>query len=104
MAKVSGGMKKDWISEVRRASPVSKEITNVGTQAMQDAETSMQLEGALYGYGWDYYYGSAELNGKHGRTFVFWATNETSMDDADAAFEAARSAGAIPSDEARSKR
>lgn len=104
MAKVTGGMKRDWISEVRRSSPVNRLVTEHGKDAMQQAESSMQLEGALTGAGYRYYYGYVELNGKQGRTAVIWPTNELSMDNADVAFDAARSAGLISGDEARSQR
>lgn len=104
MAKITGSMNRDWISQVRRAPAAKRLISSVGKEAMQGAESSMQLEGASQGWSWRYYYGSAEQTGSHGRTFTYWATNDTSRSDTDAAFDAARAAGAISADEAKRNR
>lgn len=104
MAKVSGGMKKDWISVVRRDNATGRLVEAAGKDAMQQAENSMQLEAAVLGTGFRYFYGSAELNGRQGKTIVIWPTNQMSMDDTDNLTDSALAAGAITAEEAKRRR
>lgn len=103
-SKVTGGLKKDWISVVKRSNNVKKLVGNTAKSVFQDSETSMQLDGAVKGYGYSYYYGSAEKNGKNGKTFIFWPTNDLSNDDESNAFDAAKSAGLVTTEEAKAAR
>lgn len=103
-AKVTGGFKKDWISVIRRDPGVTRQVLSTSKGIMEDAESSMQLEGSLQGYNYDFYYGSAEKKGKNGATFIFWPTNFASNEDEGNAMDTVKDAGLLTSEEAKNRR
>lgn len=67
--KVTGGMSKLWISQIRKSKEVSMVTKEVASDAKKQAERVMK---GLYPDTFDYFYGSVKLSGKWGDTWVLF--------------------------------